>query len=90
MNNQIEISSKEQEDFKKVLAARVYMARLKQIKKSLSKECSFLSNYIDSKGARFVRAVVNGKESFFTMPHDLSKINDADYDHLRELIQSKM
>lgn len=78
-----------QEDITKTFISRVYNGKLKQIKKDLGSKCSFLSNYIDSKGSRYVRAVVNKKEHLFEVPFDLEQIKAADYEYLQELIQNK-
>ena len=71
------------------LASKTYNSRLKQIKKSLGSQCTFMSNYIDSEGARFVKAVVNKEEFLFEIPYDLTKIKLSDYNYLKELIESK-
>lgn len=70
-------------------AGRLYSARLKQIKKDIGNKCSFLSNYIDSKGSRFVKAIVSKKDHLFEIPYDLTQMKQADYDYLQELIQNK-
>jgi len=83
------MTKNKEEDYLKLLQSNLYNSKLKEIKEDLGKECTFVSNYIDSKGSRFVRAVVKKQEHLFEVPYDLGQIKNSDYDYLKELIKSK-
>lgn len=61
---------------------------LKDIKKVLPKQCTFLS-FIDRKGEYYLRAKVNGENLDLSMPMDLAELNEQDFERIYQLILEK-
>lgn len=61
---------------------------LKQIKKTLPRNCTFLS-LIDRKGRYYLQAKVNGEDFALSMPMDLTELNEEDYERIYQLILEK-
>jgi hypothetical protein len=58
---------------------------LKSIKKSLPKECTFLSLFRRKEGDICIRSVVNKKNYYYTVPQDFS-LTEASFERIRSLI----
>ena len=76
-------------DLQKQLAILVFNTRVKAVKKAVGSKCTFLSNYIDVSGARYIKAIISKEPHLFAIPYDIATLKEADYKRLEDLISSK-
>lgn len=71
----------------KEIENKIYLTNqvLKAIKKSLPRNCTFLSLYRRREGDLCIRSVVNKVDYYYTLPQDFS-LTEASFERIRSLI----
>lgn len=70
------------------LQGTILQMQVKALKKSLPKYCTFLSPYADKSGEIYLKAVVNKKSIYLTIPQDF-RFTEADIARITNLIETK-
>jgi len=67
----------------------IYALTLRELKKSLPKECTFLAPFTNRKGQNMVKYIVKGQDYYSSIPPNFI-FKKADFDELRDNILSKI
>jgi hypothetical protein len=70
------------------LSGRILQLQVKSIKKQVPSSCTFLAPYTDKSGEVYLKAVINKKPTYLSIPQDF-QFTVSDVNRIIELITNK-